>query len=80
MCNFLLPSEILQMTNEVLSVAFFYYISRAQNNKDVTPFYAKMCFWYQLFSETNCLSGNNNGVNPLYITLKLMNSEAKTSP
>ena len=32
------------------------------------------------FSEKNCLSGNNNGVTPFYITLKLMASEAKTSP
>ena len=32
------------------------------------------------FSEKNCLSGNNNGVTPFYITLKLMASEAKTKP
>ena len=48
------------------------HTSRAQNNKDVTPFFAKMCFG-------NTYS-NNNGVTPFYITLKLMASEAKTSP
>ena len=37
-----------------------------------------MCFMVSNFSEKNGLSGNNHGVTPFYITLKLMASEAKT--